>query len=87
MLVLTRRISESIIIDGEIKVTVLQIDGSRIRLGISAPASVSVVRGELLERDARQVSSAASLSPLNEAGRFDGTSARPDGAPDAPIRR
>jgi len=48
MLVLSRRESESIVIDGEIVVTVLEIRGRKISLGIEAPKDVSVWREELL---------------------------------------
>ena len=48
MLVLTRRIGERIIIDNQIVLEVLEIKGHRIRLGIQAPQSVSVLRQELL---------------------------------------
>jgi len=40
MLVLTRRIGETIVIDGDIQVTVVSIKGDRVRLGISAPDTV-----------------------------------------------
>jgi carbon storage regulator len=48
MLVLTRRIGEALLIAGNIRVTVLAVKGNQIRLGITAPASVPVVRLELL---------------------------------------
>jgi len=44
MLVLTRRAGESIVIDGDIRVRVLRASGSRVRLGIEAPADVRIVR-------------------------------------------
>ncbi len=50
MLVLTRKVNEEIIIAGSIRVKILEINGSRIRLGISAPDHVSVVREEILAR-------------------------------------
>jgi carbon storage regulator len=50
MLVLTRRIGEQIVIDGEITVTVVAIRGDKVRLGISAPPSVRVDRSEIHER-------------------------------------
>jgi carbon storage regulator len=50
MLVLTRRIGERIIIDNQIVLEVLEIKGQRIRLGIQAPQSVSVLREELLPK-------------------------------------
>jgi len=50
MLVLTRRIGEEIVIDGAIRVIVLDVRGDRIRLGVSAPVSVRVDRQEVHER-------------------------------------
>ena len=47
MLVLSRKKSESIVIDGQIKIEVLKIKGSTIRLGITAPRDVKILRGEL----------------------------------------
>ena len=47
MLVLTRNADEELVIDGQIRVRVLSIDGGRVRLGISAPRSVPVMRSEL----------------------------------------
>jgi carbon storage regulator len=48
MLVLTRRMGEEIVIADEIRVKVASVYGQRVRLGITAPASVSVARMELL---------------------------------------
>ena len=50
MLVLTRKAGESIVIGSDIRVTVLEMQGRQIRLGIEAPADVSVHRGEVYER-------------------------------------
>jgi carbon storage regulator CsrA len=50
MLVLTRRIGEGIVIDEGIRVTVAGVQGSRVRLNISAPPSVRVDRQEVHER-------------------------------------
>ncbi len=47
MLVLTRKLGESIVIDGNIVVEVVQIEGQRVRLGISAPRDIPVRRSEL----------------------------------------
>ena len=49
MLVLTRRKNQSIVIGGDIVVTVLEVKGDQIRLGITAPRDVQVYRSELLE--------------------------------------
>ena len=48
MLVLSRRLGESIIIDGNIKITVLVCDRGQVRIGIDAPKDINVVRSELL---------------------------------------
>lgn len=50
MLVLTRHIGEQIVIDGQIVVTVVAIEGNKIRLGIKAPKSVRVDRAEVHHR-------------------------------------
>lgn len=50
MLILTRRISESVIIGSNVKVTVLGVKGSQVRLGIDAPKDVSVHREEIYQR-------------------------------------
>jgi len=50
MLVLTRGIGEQIVIDGNIVVTIVSIDGNKARLGIQAPRSVRVDRAEVHQR-------------------------------------
>ena len=47
MLVLTRRANQSIVIGGEVTVTVLEVRGDQVRLGIQAPKSVQVHREEV----------------------------------------
>ena len=48
MLVLTRKLSEKIVISGlEIEITVVQISRGKVRIGISAPAEVSIRRQEV----------------------------------------
>lgn len=48
MLVLSRKMDESIVIDGNIRVTVVGIRGNQVRIGIEAPGSVKIFRSELL---------------------------------------
>lgn len=52
MLILTRRIGETVHIGGDIKVTVLRIDGQQVRIGIAAPKEVPVHRAERKPREA-----------------------------------
>jgi carbon storage regulator len=50
MLILTRRVGETIMIGQDITVTVLAVKGNQVRLGISAPTDVAVHRQEIYER-------------------------------------
>ena len=50
MLVLSRKSNESIVIDGNIKVTIVAIRGHCVRLGIDAPLSMPVNRSEVQQR-------------------------------------
>lgn len=50
MLVLTRREGETLVIDGDIRVTVVALQGGKVRLGIEAPPWTSVDRLEIHER-------------------------------------
>ncbi len=47
MLVMRRRAGESFLVGGEIEIQVLQVTGTRVKLGISAPASMPIVRREI----------------------------------------
>ena len=49
MLVLSRKLNETILIGDDIRVTLLGIDGDKIKIGIDAPKTVKVFREELLE--------------------------------------
>ena len=50
MLILTRRIGETIIIKDDIKITLLGINGNQTRIGVTAPKDVSVHREEIYRR-------------------------------------
>ena len=50
MLILTRRINESVMIGDGIKVTVLGVKGNQVRIGVVAPANISVDREEVRKR-------------------------------------
>lgn len=49
MLVLSRKLNEKIVIDGNIVVTVVKIDRNTVRLGIEAPSQVPVFREEIIQ--------------------------------------
>jgi carbon storage regulator len=74
MLVLTRRLGEEIVIAGNIRVKVVAIRGSSIRVGIDAPSSVRVVRAELLEgpRPTAEAREAPQRNGSGEAPPMDG---------------
>jgi carbon storage regulator len=55
MLVLSRKENQSVMIDGRIKVAVLEIRGRHIKLGIEAPPDVPICRSELLASGAKSV--------------------------------
>jgi carbon storage regulator len=50
MLILTRRIGETVVIGGEVDVTVLGVKGNQVRLGVKAPRAVPVHREEIFHR-------------------------------------
>jgi carbon storage regulator len=50
MLILTRRIGETLVVGDEVTVTVLGVKGNQVRLGVNAPKDVAVHREEIYER-------------------------------------
>lgn len=73
MLILQRRTGESLVIGEDIRVTVVSIDGGRVRLAISAPPEVSILRSELLDAKlANQDSAAEEAAPAELLGLLGG---------------
>lgn len=54
MLILTRRVGETVMIGNDVTVTVLGVKGNQVRIGINAPKSVAVHREEIYERIKRE---------------------------------
>ncbi len=72
MLVLTRRTEESVVIGGNIIVTVLGVEGEKVKLGIDAPREVTILRNELLDVIQQQNRLAEKLASQPEPPALDG---------------
>ncbi len=66
MLVLTRKLGQDIFLDDEIRIVIKEIKGKQVRIGIEAPASVSVYRGEIY-RQIQEENLRAAAGDLEEA--------------------
>ncbi len=72
VLVLTRKLRESIAIGDDIKVSIIEIKGKQVRLGIQAPQHTAVHREEIFQRIQEENRMAALISPvhLKKVGNF-----------------
>lgn len=71
MLILQRKPGESLMIGEDISITVVSVDGGRVRLAISAPQDVPILRSELLDATAANRDSAAGeTAPAELLGLF-----------------
>jgi len=62
MLVLSRKLNEKIVIDGNITITVVKIDRNQVRLGIEAPGQIPVYREEILPVEIKAARDAQALA-------------------------
>jgi len=70
MLILTRRINETLNIGDDVQVTVLGIKGNQVRIGINAPRDVPVHREEIYQRIKREERSSGGEGQSEEAGDY-----------------
>jgi carbon storage regulator len=50
VLILTRKVGESVMIGNDVSITVLRVKGNQVRLGVNAPKDISVQREEIIKR-------------------------------------
>jgi carbon storage regulator len=67
MLILTRRVGETLMIGDSVSVTVLGVKGNQVRIGINAPKDVAVHREEIFQRIKREHESGGESSPSAES--------------------
>ncbi|MDQ1379952.1 MAG: carbon storage regulator [Actinomycetota bacterium] len=83
MLVLTRRANQSIMIGHEIVVTVLEVRGDQVRLGIKAPRSIDVHREEIFAQ-LQQANRDAAQAPKQQLESLEGFTKSSEGDTEAP---
>mgnify|MGYP001290562746 CR=1 FL=1 len=66
MLVLRRKVGESLIVGDDIELVVLGVEGDRVKLGIQAPKDVEIVRKELLDAVTEENKRASTVKPSAE---------------------
>jgi carbon storage regulator len=69
MLILTRRVGETVMIGDDVTITVLGVKGNQVRVGINAPKNVAVHREEIYERIKRE-QQASEVAEKPEAAEY-----------------
>jgi len=72
MLILTRRVGETVMIGEDVTVTVLGVKGNQVRIGVNAPREVAVHREEIFERIKREEAGDAPAGEENETAPAEG---------------
>lgn len=62
MLILTRRMNETLVVGDDVRVTVLGVNGNQVRIGVKAPRNIPVHREEIYEKIKKERSSDSGLS-------------------------
>lgn len=66
MLILTRRVGETLMVGDDVTVTVLGVKGNQVRIGVNAPKDVSVHREEIYQRIQREKAAGADAGEAEE---------------------
>ncbi|MBE2295597.1 MAG: carbon storage regulator CsrA [Phycisphaerales bacterium] len=69
MLILTRRVGETLMIGDEVTVTVLGVKGNQVRIGVNAPKDIAVHREEIYERIKREQDESAHTTSQPKSGQ------------------
>ena len=65
MLVISRKIDEGVIIGDNIKITIIEVNRDRVRLGIDAPQNIKIVRNELYDTEKFNIQAAVNKMPAD----------------------